>query len=192
MTTETRTAAIAWGASPIALILLCILILWLGPLSILSIIITSLFVSFYGFVTLRFLQCLYQSDAASSISWIRGTLILAGVAPIAYFTFRQFFPIRILYRQSSPSVFDEVWDSADQIAYGYPSPFLRFFDVADQIHGKTLIDWGSLLMIVWVALLFIFLFTASIDVVIRVTTKKQNNEGCSGGDDRSPPTAPFG
>ena len=23
-------------------------------------------------------------------------------------------------------------------------------------------------------------------------TTKQNNEGCSGGDDRSPPTAPFG
>ena len=174
MTTETRTAAIAWGASPIALILLCILTLWLGSLSILSITITSLFVSFYGFVTFRFLRCLYQSDAAISISWIRATIILAGVAPVAYFLFRQFSPIRILYGESSPSVFDEVWDCADQIAYGYPSPFLRFFDVADQIHGKTLIDWGSFLMIVWVALFFIFLLAASIGVVIKVTTKKQN------------------
>ena len=79
-------------------------------------------------------------------------------------------------------MFDDVSDSADQIAYGYPSPFLRFFDVADQIHGKTLIDWGSLLMIVWVVLLSIFLLLASIGLTLRLTAKKQNKTLVATGD----------
>ena len=182
MTTEARTATIAWGVSPIALIILCLVSLWLGAHSILAVIIIGLFVFAYGLVTFRFLRSLYRSDIASNTSWARVALGLAVVAPTAYFAFRQFSPIRILYSQSSRSVFDDVSDSADQIAYGYPSPFLRFFDVADQIHGKTLIDWGSLLMIVWVVLLSIFLLLASIGLTLRLTAKKQNKTLVATGD----------
>jgi hypothetical protein len=172
MNPETRNATIVWCVSPVALIILCLVSLWLGTYSILTIIIIGLFVLAYGLVTFRFLRCLYRSDIASNTSWVRMALGLAVVIPIAYFAFRQFSPIRILYSKSSPSIFDAVSDSADQIAYGYPSPFLRFFDVADQIHGKTLIDWGSLLIIVWVVLLFVFLLLACIGLTLKFTTKK--------------------
>jgi hypothetical protein len=174
MTSEARTTAIAWGLSPISLIILCLLSLWLGALSISAIIITGVIVFAYGLVTFRFLRCLYRSNIAKNTSWIRVALILAAVAPVTYFAFRQFLSYRILHSQSSRSVFDEVWDSADQIAYGYPSPFLRFFDVADQLHGKTLIDWVSLMMIIWLALFFVFLSLASIGITLRFITKMQN------------------
>jgi hypothetical protein len=174
MTTEARTATMVWGVSPIALIILCLVSLRLDTHSISAVIIIGLFLFAYGLVTFRFFRYLYRSDSAIHTSWARFALGLAVVTPTAYFAFRQFSPIRILHIQSSRSVFDDVSDSADQIAYGYPSPFLRFFDVADQIHGKTLVDWGSLLMILWIVLLFVFLLLACIGLTLRFITKKHN------------------
>lgn len=171
MNTEARTATIAWCISPILLVILCVVSLWLGSLSISASFITSLFVATYAVITFRFFRALYRSDEVRNRPWVRLSLILAVTAPVAYFTLRQFAPIRIVQSQSSPSAFDELWDSADQIAYGFPSPFLRFFDVADQLHGKTIVDWTSLLMIIWIMLLFVFLALASSGLSLKFTKK---------------------
>lgn len=175
MTSEARIAAIVWGVSPISFVMLGFLSLWLGALSISTIIITGIFVFVHGFVTFRFLRLLYRSSSASNTPRVRVALIFAVIGPIAYLALRQLSPIRILRSQSSKSVFDEAWNSAGQIAYGYPTPFVRFFDIADQIHGKTLIDWGSLLMIIWVSLLCVFLLGAIIGITFRIT---QNRRVC--------------
>ena len=133
----------------------------------------------YAIITFRFFRASYLSDKVRNRPWVRRTLILAVIAPVAYFALRQFAPIRIVQSQSSRSVFDEVWDSADQIAYGFPSPFLRFFDVADQIHGRTIVDWTSLLIIIWIMLLVVFLSLASINLSIKFIMK--NGEHVVGG-----------
>jgi len=151
----------------------------LGGLSILTSLISGLLVFAYGIVTLRFLRMLYRFNKVGITPWIRLPLILAVIAPVSYFGLRQFSPIRILRSQSSQSIFDEAWESADQLAYGYPSPFLRFLDVPDQIHGKMIIDWTSLLMIIWIMLLFVFFLLSIICISLKLITK--SGEPGSGG-----------
>jgi hypothetical protein len=167
MTAEARTATIAWCIAPILLILSGMASLWLGSLSISASLIITFFVATYAVITFRYFRALYCSDKVRSSPWVRLSVIFAVIAPVGYFALRQFTPIRIEQSHSSRSVFDEVWDNADQIAYGFPSPFLRFFDVADQVHGKAIVDWTSLLMIIWIMLLFVFLALACIGLSLR-------------------------
>ena len=166
-----KSGPLAWFISPILLILLCAVSLWFDSLSPLVSLITALLVATYAVITFRFFRALYRSDKARDRPWVRLLLIVAVIAPVTYFASRQFVPIRIVQSKSSRSIFDQVWDNADQIAYGFPSPFLRFFDVADQIHGRTIVDWTSLLIIIWIMLLFVFLSLAGIGLSINFAMK---------------------
>jgi len=177
MRAETRNAIIAWGISPILFLALGILILWLGTLSHLSSLVTLLLVCFYAVVTTQFFRMLYRFGAKEKKSWVRHSLVFAVIAPIGYFTIRQFSPTRILQSESPGGVFSEVWDSLNQTAYGYPAPILRVFDAADPTYGDMILDWVSLLMTIWITLLVIFLLLAAIGIILRCTTKKGEQVG---------------
>ena len=177
MKPETRNAVIAWSVSPISFIALGLLVLWIGSLSPLSTFITFLYVFAYAFVTARFFRVFYRSDIAQQKPWIQFALLSSIFVPVTYIASRQFSPIRILQSQSPGGVFSEFWYSLDQVAYGYPSPIVRFFDTADSIYGDKLIDWVSLLLTIWVAILFIFLLLATFAIILKLTTKKGEQVG---------------
>lgn len=118
------------------------------------------------------MRMLYRCDGIKDRPWLRVSVLLAVTGPTVYFTIRQFLPNRIPHNEAPPSCTGYVWETADQVAYGYPEPVVRFLDVPDPLHGSTFIDWTALLLSIWLLLFFVFLLLECIGILNWLTRKK--------------------
>lgn len=89
--------------------------------------------------------------------------------PILYFVYQNIIP-RHLAQDVNDSPFDQIWYSVAQTTYGYPRPFLRFFDHPLEDYGSVLFDTPSLVfnfLILSFALYILALLTHSCLTLIR-------------------------
>lgn len=138
------------------------------PYQVISSLYTSVFISYILLVHIR----TFKEAQRTGIVWTKYVLITLYTIALGLFVYVNTVPTKITTTVND-SPFDKWWYSADQSAYGFPSPFLRFLDNTSQEYGNVIFDFSSLSVNV-----FLFLFAAlsvsGIGLILNAINQKWN------------------
>ncbi len=138
-------------------------------LSFIALIISIFATLIYLFLSFLFYHRIYSDFTHRQFFPLATVLVMSpAVLFIAFFIYMNTRSHHFTLENSVDSPFDRIWYSWDQTAYGYPSPFLRFFHQPLKGFGDHLYDFSSFFGNIDFMLFALSIYAAAVAVFLRI------------------------